>query len=300
VLPQAVSEHYRAQQRLIVATLGLTRAEWSRMGGDFDASWARVGPRILLLTASAQLGAARSGAAYVPDTLAELGTPVDPVGEVVPGAFSGVASDGRPLDTLLAESVIQAKQRVAGGASQQEALAAAGKALDMYVHTQVADAARGAASVSIASRNRVGWVRMVNPPCCSRCAILAGRFYAWSSGFQRHPRCDCTMTPSREDRAHEVDTWTPQQLFDGGHVKGLRDVQAKAIADGADPIAVMNADRRVFVNGKYVSKTQGIYTTAAVGRARGQARRLSPEGVYRIASDREEALKLLRANGYLR
>jgi hypothetical protein len=266
------------------------------MGADFDASWARVGPRILLLTASAQLGAARSGAAYVPDTLAELGTPIDPVGEVVPEAFSGVASDGRPLDTLLAESVIQAKQQVAGGASQQEALAAAGKALDMYVHTQVADAARGGASVAITARPKVQWCRMVNPPCCSRCAILAGRIYKYNQGFQRHPRCDCRHIPTTVANPEAVGS-SVKALFDGGHVKGLRESQRQASADGADPINVINADRRVFRNGKYVSKTQGMYTTEATKRGQ---RRLSPEGVYRIASDREEALKLLREHGYLR
>jgi len=187
MLPQATAEHYAQQQRLVVATLGLTRDVWAGMGPDFDASWATVGPRVLLLTASAQLGAARSGAAYVPDTLAELGTPVDPVGEVVPAAFAGVASDGRPLGSLLGESVIQAKSARANGFGVEQALAVGGRALDMYVHTQVADAARGAASVGITARPRVGWVRMVNPPCCGRCAVLAGRWYRWSAGFARHP-----------------------------------------------------------------------------------------------------------------
>jgi hypothetical protein len=160
VLPQATAEHYRAQQALIVATLALVRREWARMGPDFDVSWAALGRRILLLTTFAQLGAARSGAAYVPATLAELGTPVEPVGEVVPAAFAGVASDGRPLDSLLDESVIKAKVARGGGAPVNQALAVGGQALDMYVHTQVADAARGAASVAIAASPRTGLVRL--------------------------------------------------------------------------------------------------------------------------------------------
>jgi hypothetical protein len=285
VLPQAVSEHYRAQQRLIVATLGLTRAEWSRMGADFDASWARVGPRILLLTASAQLGAARSGAAYVPDTLAELGTPVAPDGEVVPGAFSGVASDGRSLDTLLGESVIRAKVARDNGAVASDALTAAGKALDMYVHTQVADAARGAASVAIAARPTVGWVRMVNPPCCGRCAVLAGKWFRYNQGFQRHPRCDCRHVPAPEDVAGDVGS-SPKALFGGGHVKGLTSGQAKAISEGADPARVINASR----------KASGMTTTEAAVRGR---RRLTPDGIYRMATTREGALQLLREHGYL-
>jgi hypothetical protein len=270
VLPQAVSEHYRSQQRLIVATLGLTRAEWSRMGADFDASWARVGPRILLLTASAQLGAARSGAAYVPDTLAELGTPVDPVGEVVPEAFSGVASDGRPLDTLLGESVIRAKVARDNGAAASDALTAAGRALDLYVHTQVADAARGAASVAIAARPTVGWVRMVNPPCCGRCAVLAGK---WFGGTTRGSNVTRAATagmcpPRRTSRG----CWhVAAALFDGGHVKGLTSGQAKAISEGADPGRVINATR----------KASGMTTTEAAVRG---PPRLTPDGIYRMAT----------------
>jgi hypothetical protein len=189
VLPQAVSEHYRAQQALLVATLALVRREWARMGPDFDVSWAALGRRILLLTTSAQLGAARSGAAYVPATLTELGTPVEPEAEVLPAAFAGMASDGRPLDSLLGGSVIKAKAARGGGAPVNEALAVGGRALDMYVHTQVADAARGAASVAIVTRPTIGWVRLVNVPCCARCAILAGKWFGWNGGFQRHPQC---------------------------------------------------------------------------------------------------------------
>ena len=58
---------------------------------------------------------------------------------------------------------------------------------DRLVTSLVADAARGAESVSIATRPRVGYVRYLSPPSCSRCAILAGRFYRWSTGFLRHP-----------------------------------------------------------------------------------------------------------------
>jgi hypothetical protein len=255
------------------------------MGADFDASWARVGPRILLLTASAQLGAARSGAAYVPDTLAELGAPVDPVGEVVPEAFSGIASDGRPLDTLLGESVIRAKVARDNGAAASDALTAAGRALDMYVHTQIADAARGAASVAIAARPTVGWVRMVNPPCCGRCAVLAGKWFRYNQGFQRHPRCDCRHVPAPEDVAGDVGT-SPAALFSGGHVKGLTSGQAKAITEGADPARVINASR----------KASGMTTTEAAVKGR---RRLTPDGIYRMATTREGALQLLREHGYL-
>jgi len=285
MLPQAVSEHYDAQARLIVATLTLTRREWARMTEDFDTSWRTVGPRMLALTTSAQLGAARSGAGYVPAALDELGTPVEPVAEVNPAAFAGVASDGRPLDSLLEHSVVTAKTAVGNGVAPAEALAAAGRWLDMVVHTQVADAARGAASVAISARPRTGWVRMVSPPCCSRCAILAGKWFRSNQGFQRHPRCDCRHIPSLEDTADNLGT-DPNALFAAGQVKGLTSGQAQAIAEGADPARVINASR----------KASGMTTTEAAVKGR---RRLTPDGVYRVASSREEAVALLRQHGYL-
>jgi hypothetical protein len=285
VLPQAVSEHYRAQQALLVATLALVRREWARMGPDFDVSWAALGRRILLLTVSAQLGAARSGAAYVPATLAELGTPVEPEAEVVPTAFAGVASDGRPLDSLLDESVIKAKVARGGGAPVGEALAVGGRALDMYVHTQVADAARDAASVAIAARPRTGWVRLVNPPCCGRCAILAGKWFGWNDGFERHPQDDCRHIPCLEDVAGKVGT-SPEALFAGGHVRGLTKGQQAALDAGADPGQVVNATGR----------RSGMATTGTGVRGG----RLTPDRIFRVAADRDHALDLLRQYGYIR
>src|SRR5690348_10817874 len=109
MLPQAASDYYEAQQRLIAATLALTRREWARMGEDFDSSWANVGPRVELLTASAQVGAARNGIASVPAVLLEIDQMVEAEGRPSARAFSGYASDGRPLDSLLYGAVIQAK-----------------------------------------------------------------------------------------------------------------------------------------------------------------------------------------------
>lgn len=63
-------------------------------------------------------------------------------------------------------------------------------ALDRMVSTLVSDAGRSGMGVATAIRPGVtGHIRYVNSPSCARCAILAGRFYRWSSGFQRHPHC---------------------------------------------------------------------------------------------------------------
>ena len=282
MLPQAVSEHYRAQQRLIVATLGLVRREWSRMGDDFDATWREVGPRVSLLTASAQLGAARNGAAYVPATLGEIGAAADAEARVNLRAFAGVASDGRPLESLLYGAVVRA--RTAPAESLAERLKVGGTWLDMAVHTQVADAGRGAASVAIAATPRTGYVRMVNPPCCARCAVLAGKTFLFNQGFLRHPRCDCIHAPiPLAGKVSQFTGWSETPSLD--QITGLSKGDRKALADGADFNRVVNLKQR----------REGMRPKSQ----RTRATKLTPDDIYRLAKDREDTLRLLKRNGYL-
>lgn len=290
MLPQSAVEHYQAQQRLTVATLGLTRREWAKMGPEFDASWARVGPRIALLTASAQLGAARNGAAYVPATLAELGQAVDPLAEVDPGAFAGLASDGRPLGSLLYGGVTTAKT-AAHTMPSREALAAGGKWLDMAIHTQVADASRGAAGVAIAARPKVGWVRQGSGSSCPRCAPLLGKWFRFNEGFKRHPRDDCFHTPSTKAGSGDLlGSPSPDQIT------GLSAAERQALDDGADLGQVVNARR----GASGMTTTEGITRRGLAGQRLGSGRqRLTPAAIYRLSSDRAETLRLLKTHGYL-
>jgi len=266
MLPQAVSSQYRAQQRLTVATLGLTRREWAKMTVDFDASWATIGPRISLLTASAQLGAARNGAASVPAILAELGQSVDPLGEVDPRGFAGIASDGRPLDSLLYGGVTTAKT-ASRTMAPPDALAVGGRWLDMAIHTAVADASRGAAGVGIATRPGVGFIRMVNSPSCSRCAVLAGKFFKWNQGFKRHPRCDCTHVATGEVGAKGLTT-DPQP----DQITGLNKAERKALDEGADLGQVVNAKR----GASGMTTTEGMTKRGLAGKRLGKGRPRPP------------------------
>ena len=297
MLPEAAAEHYRSQQRLTVAALGLVRAEWSKMRDDLDASWSRVGPRVALLTASAQLGAARDGASYVGDALDEVGHGVAPLGRVEPRAFAGAASDGRPLESLLYGAVVAS--RTARVDSLGERLVVGGRWLDMAVQTQVADAARQSASVGIAARPQVGWTRMVNPPCCQRCAVLAGKFYKWNRGFQRHPRCDCRHIPAPESDPDAVGV-----KIGAEDVKDLTVAQRQAVADGADLNQVINAHRKGARLSDWMYTTEGATRRGLAGKRLGagrgkRAQRLTPDGIYRQAATREEAVALLKRHGYL-
>ena len=227
VLPQAALEFDRARQQLILMTVGLVRREWSSMGEDLDLSWSRISARVTLLTASAQLGAARDGLAYVPAALAQQRQSVAAEAQVNPRALAGIASDGRSLDQLLYSAVIHA--RSAKASSLPERLKVGRGWLDMLVQTQVADAARDAAMIAMAVRPGVQWVRIVNPPCCQRCAVLSGRVYRFSQGFDRHPGCNCSMLPQTVANPDATGlTLGPDD------VKDLTAKQRTAIAGGAD------------------------------------------------------------------
>lgn len=289
MLPSSVSEHYRAQQRLIIRTLGLVKTEWGRMGPDLDASWQRVGPRVKVLVTAAQLGAAKDGAAYVPQALTEQGLNLEPSATARPEAFAGSASslDGLyygSLDDLLFGAVVHA--RTAPAENLDDRLSRGFKALVTLAHTQISDAARMSASSTISATHGAGWVRMINPPCCQRCAVLAGKFFRSNSGFQRHPRCDCRHVPTTEAR------WTDVGVDAGVEdIKDLTKAQRQAIEDGADMNKVINSHRA----GKRSDDLMSTFEGAKRGR-----RRLTPEGIYKVSATPEEALQRLLDNGYLR
>lgn len=188
--PDAVRRHYAYQQRIAAATITAARSTWRQVSiDDLDGSWLTAGRRLFTLTSTAQQAAAIDGAAYVPLALDEIGIDAPPVGRVRVDPLVGVASDGRPLDSLLRGSLIRTKELVGAGASSTEAMAGGLISLERILQTQLADAGRAAASVAIAARPRVGYVRMLQTPSCSRCAVLAGKWFRYNQGFQRHPRC---------------------------------------------------------------------------------------------------------------
>lgn len=249
---------------------------------------------------SAQLASARNAATAVPASVAELGLPTETAGEPVPDALAGSASDGRDLDGLLYGSVTTAKEASGAGASQSQALERGRAALDMYVETLLADAARMSSLVGIVNHAGVeGYVRVANPPCCSRCAVLAGRFYRYSRGFQRHPRCDCTMASATRDSAAGL-TSSPQELFRRGQITDLSAGETAALKEGADFSQVVNA-RRGSSGLKGLTTTEGTTRQGVAGRQLQGRQRLTPDGILRLAGDdRELALRLLRENAYLR
>ncbi len=184
--------HYRAQQRLKRALLTEARRLWRKLGpGEVRAmggSWLEARNRLLALLAAAQTAGARQAENYVTAVLAAQDISPESSGALVPGSLAGIASDGRPLDTLLDSAPISMRVAIGEGVAEQRAYASGYATLDMILSTQAADAARVAAGVALTARRRAsGYVRMIVGKTCSRCAILAGRWYRWNAGFARHP-----------------------------------------------------------------------------------------------------------------
>lgn len=153
---------------------------------------------------------------------------------------------------------------------------------DRLVASIVQDAARSAESVAVAARPEISYVRLLTPPSCSRCAILAGRVYQWSTGFLRHPGCDCVMLPTTVGNDLVED---PVALTEQGLVTGLSKADRAAIDDGADLNQVVNIR----------SRAAGLMQS---GRVLARDGRLTPEGVFQAATTRDQAVELLAANGY--
>jgi hypothetical protein len=271
-----------------------------RAWGLLDLSNAQVSfgsvvlPSLLDTMITAQLSAAGVGVAHVDAEAAALG--VAPTARVRPAALAGVASDGRSLTGLFAQALIRTYVADRAGVPRGVALQAGADSLDAIVTTQVHDAARVAGSVAT-TVNRVftGYRRGVEPGACGRCVILAGRFYRWSDGFDRHPRCRCFNTPVTSVTAEPQD---PRELFDAmtpeQQDKSFTVAGAEAIRLGADPAKVVNARKGMGTTEMFGRKV----TSTTVGVKRGQ-QRLMPESILRLAEDRDTAVRLLRLHGFV-
>lgn len=303
-VPSAVVSQYKASQRLQSQAALAARRAWSQVqAGLISQSWEIIlrNSGLIATVSAAQLANATSGAGYSAGALAQQGLYEPPQAFVNPAGFAGVAADGRPLEGLLYSTAPYVKSLIGGGMDVSAAVGAGAKHVQMLVMTTVADAGRGAAGVDIASRRGVGYVRMLNPPSCSRCSVLAGKFYRWNAGFQRHPRCDCIHVPAKGADAARSEglIHDPYEYFNS-----LSELEqnrlytqsgAQAIRDGADLFQVVNSRRGMKPGG--LVTTEGTSRRGAYGS--GRAPRLTPEAIYQKGLSREATLKELERYGYV-
>jgi hypothetical protein len=236
----------------------------------------------------------------------------------VPEIFAGVSSYGFPISEPIVATIDQFVPAPVEPLPDvwwddaREFMAS----VEQLVASEVADAGRTASQVEFVTRpDWQNYVRMLNPPSCPRCAILAGRIYRDLDHFDRHPGCDCVMIPVQNwEKAHDegyVSSFDAE--FEAGNVRGLSVADARAISDGADPHQVVNATRglrapgvtaalRTELFGHRVKATTDSTTKRAAWRKKNPTRlvRLRPESIYEFAKDRDDAIRLLRLYGYIR
>jgi hypothetical protein len=350
------ARHLAGQRRIAAASMAGALREWGLLdASDLRASWSVISPRLVKVLTAGQMAAASGADDYVTSVVAAEGADGLMEGTVNAAAFAGVAADGRSLDTLMLRPLITAYRAIGDGATPRQALGAGRGLLATIVRSEVADAGRGAVGVGIAGRRTIqGYVRVVQPPACSRCIILAGKEFGWNSGFQRHPKCDCIHLPTtliaRNQHRGRVtgDSFSPTTRL-GSSRSGFIDPRAYfntlsraeqdrvfgeagalAIRDGGDMSQIVNARRGMYTADAYARRVaatregttrRGQFYRAE--RARAEARtgtrfardridarrglpsfelrtpRLLPEEIYRLAEDREDAIRLLRRFGYL-
>lgn len=308
---QAALANKAAQERIAEGAAVEAGRLWSEVDpDDIRSSWADLIPRATTVLAAAQLAAALGATEYLDEL---MGAAAPAVAGVAAASLAGVASDGRELPTLLAQPAIRALTTIRRGQDPRQALAAGRMQLDGIARTQALDAGRAAEQLGMAVRPRVvAYTRVVSAKACARCLILAGREYAWSRGFRRHPRCRCTMRPMRPGERIEGDS--PEALFEAL----TRDEQdrrfgvhgAEAIREGADMAQVVNARRgmttaqaRYTTEGTtrrgYAGQRLGVLTDTSGRYVRSARPRLMPDAIIRDAETREHALELLYEHGYL-
>jgi len=298
------------------------------MGSDFDASYARIEPSLLAVLFSAQERVADGALAYVPDALGDAAP--EPIYKSAGSRFVGVAGDGMPVASMAYGAVIHAKQAVAAGLEQGAALARAGQFLNLASGTMLSDTGRSAEKVSGGAHRVHHYVRMLNPPSCGRCVVLAGKTSKHSEAFNRHPGCDCRNVPTAENTGDDART-DPHAYLSGlseaeqDRVLGSK-ANGQAFRDGADMNQLINAYRKsgavrpAQINGQAIKytregttrrghaywqmsqaqyvKEQGVFKDGSK-YTRLKSPRLMPESIYSIAKDQDDAKRLLKLYGWV-
>lgn len=310
-------------QSITRSVVAAVQALWRDVTPDriLSAMQGETGRQILAAVTAGQISAAAGAQAFVTASMLAQGAAAAPAGLLDPAAFAGLASDARSLATLLYLPGIRTAQALAAGQSAEAASLAGLNQMALLVGTQITDTARGATSVAMtAERSCVSYVRVVHLPACARCIVLSGRQYSYSTGFQRHPKCDCGMQPMTD--AEWKGAATPDELFKqmspAEQLKRLGAAGVKALENGADLGQLVNARRGMATaatgRGPLKVTTEGTTQRGIGGKAlnsgfaknpgqryqRAKEARLMPETIFKLAGDnREHQIAMLRKHGYI-
>lgn len=329
-LPRSVERYGAAQRREIAAALASIRRSWRRMGLDFDSTWPLVLPLITQALTTAQGRLLEDVPGYIPTALRSTGQRVpDEVFTPNLSRFVGVTGGGIALGDALSGTIPRTKLLVSQGMPARSAMLNTGNWLMRVAGTILSDTARGGEQLAMKSRSVGYYVRMLEPPSCGRCVVLAGKRYSSSEAFARHPGCDCRHVPIAEASAADGLVASLPEYLDGASDEQLvrmfgSKANVQAYKDGADANQLINAYRKgslytAQVGGRsLLATTEGVtrrgfaYTrmsTADYLKAQGEykpgrytalkAPRIMPATIYRIAENNAEADRLLRLYGWI-
>lgn len=300
----AAKVHYRALAQEEAELVLTARKAWRNVSSKYPVeSWRQVvDQQFMPLLAQSQSRVALLSSSYSASVLADQDFWVAPNGFVDPDGLAGIAAKGGNLRGQLLEPAYRTDRLIAGGMAPSKAMSQAENALFFQLVSTLADTSRAAAGMDVALRDGVGYVRVVHGSACGRCIILAGRFYRWNQGFERHPNCRCeheaTTKPRSEgmfdDPYKAFENMTPEQ-----QAKAWGIDNAKAIREGADIYQVTNARRGMTKTRMFTTEGMTKRGNALQGLKRGQ-RRLTPEAIYKQAgNNRVKARELLTEHGYI-
>lgn len=299
-LPDAAVAFYQFGQKLSAVGVTEVRQLWRRMTlDDIDASWRLINADVTKTVAALQVAGAREASSYVGVVLDEQGMNAPAVATVEPLAFAR-GSSGLPLTDVLATVPAAVKAAVGSGA-QAFALSRGLRLLEGIAQTQTADAARlGTAAAFVARPDVRTWVRVLNPPSCGKCAVMAGQVYRWNATFQRHPRCDCRTLPSTVANP-KWQTFDPRAYFDGLSA-AEQDVRfGKAVAteirSGRDLVEAVNAPRDAWR--VRLADEKAAAKAAASGATTATTPQTFMESLIHQVNDRNAAIRNLADAGFL-
>ena len=330
-LPQAATDYSRATTREQVEAVKAIRRQWRRVGTDFDRGWSLIAPSVIAIVSTAQRRMVDEAIKYVPEVLEDTGQTraIRAAAESNTSAFVGVTGAGVSTSDALSVAPIRAKQAVASGETASQALRSAGLWLTASVGTILSDTGRAAETTEIAVRPIGGYVRMLTPPSCGRCVVLAGKRYKYNAGFDRHPGCDCRHIPASEsvagdltvdlhayldslDEAGQIkllgsranyEAWkeygaNPQQIINAyrGGIRTAQDLRGGTVKYTTDASTRLSAATYWMRNASRLDRDAGAVFLPAGGR--GLVRRM-PETILRTTQGRDRILHQLRLYGWI-
>lgn len=303
---RAASRHKQDTAELTNAALIRAANSWKKVNpGSVVSSWEMLMPSTIGAVMLAQTDTITSNENYIDFAFNDQN--IDGLdGSLRPGSIVGtMPATGATLEAAFAGVAYHALDRIGRGRSTNEALQAGMIELSHLVQYAVADTSRAASSVRIGTApTQIGYVRVASAGCCARCAVLAGRYYEWNTGFLRHPACKCLHFPSTAVGAAESAT-DPYAAFEAlsrqEQDRIYTKAGAEAIRNGADMNQVVNSRRGMTASGRFTSEgsgRRGFYRGTAAGQA--GKRRLSVNEIMRRAKgNKERFASMLTDYGYL-